>query len=280
MHKIKIVTDSTVDLKKEVLDQYGITIVPLTIFIDGKTYLDTIDISPDEFLEEMKKANELPKSSQPSVGRFVELYDELGKDGSQILSIHMTGKMSGTVRAAEQAAEMSQSDVTVVDSGYISKALSFQVVEAAKLSEQGVPMEAIVRQLQEIRSQTKLYIVVDTLENLIKGGRIGKAKGFIGSLLNIKPIANLDTGELSPVAKVRSHAQVIKYLSTHIAEEVKGKKIMKIGLVHADGYELASRLKAKLIELTGFENFEIETTTPIISTHTGLGALGVMYWAK
>lgn len=224
MHKIKIVTDSTVDLKKEVLDQYGITIVPLTIFIDGKTYLDTIDISPDEFLEEMKKANELPKSSQPSVGRFVELYDELGKDGSQILSIHMTGKMSGTVRAAEQAAEMSQSDVTVVDSGYISKALSFQVVEAAKLSEQGVPMEAIVRQLQEIRSQTKLYIVVDTLENLIKGGRIGKAKGFIGSLLNIKPIANLDTGELSPVAKVRSHAQVIKYLSTHIAEEVKGKK--------------------------------------------------------
>ncbi|GLY09722.1 DegV family protein [Pseudobacillus badius] len=280
MQKIKVVTDSTVDLKKEVLDQYGITIVPLTIFIDGKTYLDTVDISPDEFLEKMKEANELPKSSQPSVGRFLEVYDELGKDGSQVLSVHMTGKMSGTVRAAEQAAEMSQTDVTVVDSGYISKALGFQVVEAAKLSEQGVPVEEIVHQLQEIRSQTKLYIVVDTLENLIKGGRIGRAKGFIGSLLNIKPIANLDTGELNPVAKVRSHAQVIKYLSAQIAEEIKGKKVIKIGLMHADGYELASRLKEKLIEVTGFDDFEIETTTPIISTHTGVGALGLMYWAK
>ncbi|KZR60170.1 DegV family protein [Pseudobacillus badius] len=280
MQKIKVVTDSTVDLKKEVLDQYGITIVPLTIFIDGKTYLDTVDISPDEFLEKMKEANELPKSSQPSVGRFLEVYDELGKDGSQVLSVHMTGKMSGTVRAAEQAAELSQTDVTVVDSGYISKALGFQVVEAAKLSEQGVPVEEIVHQLQEIRSQTKLYIVVDTLENLIKGGRIGRAKGFIGSLLNIKPIANLDTGELNPVAKVRSHAQVIKYLSAQIAEEIKGKKVIKIGLMHADGYELASRLKEKLIEVTGFDDFEIETTTPIISTHTGVGALGLMYWAK
>lgn len=280
MQKIKVVTDSTVDLKKEVLDQYGITIVPLTIFIDGKTYLDTVDISPDEFLEKMKEANELPKSSQPSVGRFLEVYDELGKDGSQVLSVHMTGKMSGTVRAAEQAAEMSQTDVTVVDSGYISKALGFQVVEAAKLSEQGVPVEEIVHQLQEIRSQTKLYIVVDTLENLIKGGRIGRAKGFIGSLLNIKPIANLDTGELNPVAKVRSHAQVIKYLSAQIADEIKGKKVIKIGLMHADGYELASRLKEKLIEVTGFDDFEIETTTPIISTHTGVGALGLMYWAK
>ncbi|MFK2824139.1 DegV family protein [Bacillus sp. B190/17] len=280
MQKIKIVTDSTLDVKKEILDRYGITIVPLTISMDGKTYLDTVDISPDEFLERMKQSKELPKSSQPSVGRFLEVYDELGKDGSQVLSIHMTGKMSGTVRSAQQAAEMTESDVTVVDSGYISKALSFQVIEAVKLAEQGKEVEEIVRQLQEIRSQTKLYLVVDTLENLIKGGRIGKAKGFIGSLLNIKPITHLDTGELSPVTKVRSHAQVIKYLSTQIAEEVKEKKIVKVGIVHAGGYELASRLKEKLIELIGVEEIEIETTTPIISTHTGLGALGVMYWAK
>ncbi|KAB7708992.1 DegV family EDD domain-containing protein [Bacillus aerolatus] len=280
MQRIKIVTDSSVDLREEILNKYEITSVPLTIFIDGESYLDAVDISPDEFLERMKQAKELPKSSQPPVGRFLEVYDELGKDGSKVLSIHMTGKMSGTVRSAEQAAEMSQSDVTVVDSGYISKALSFQVIEAAKMAEQGEAMEDIVTKLQEIRSQTKLYIVVDTLENLIKGGRIGKAKGFIGSLLNIKPIANLDTGELSPVTKVRSHAQVIKFLSTQIAEEVKGKKLVKIGLVHAGGYELASRLREKLIEVTGVEEIDIETTTPIISTHAGPGALGIMYWAK
>ncbi|WP_338749491.1 DegV family protein [Bacillus sp. FJAT-52991] len=280
MRKIKIVTDSSADIRQSDLEAYGITNVPLTILIDGESYLDGVEISPDEFLVKMQQAKELPKSSQPPVGRFLEVYDELGKDGSEILSIHMTGKMSGTVRSAQQAAEMSQSNVTVVDSEYISKALSFQVIEAAKMAEEGRTMDEIVAKLAEIRSQTKLYIVVDTLENLIKGGRIGKATGFIGSLLNIKPICNLDTAEVTPVTKVRSHAQVIKFLSKQLAEELNGKELMRVGLAHADGYELTRKLRDKVIELTGFEDIDIDTTTPIISTHTGLGAMAIMYWAK
>ncbi|PAQ13422.1 fatty acid-binding protein DegV [Bacillaceae bacterium SAOS 7] len=280
MKKIKIVTDSSADIRVADLEKYGITRVPLTILIDDESYLDAVEISPDEFLVKMKQAKELPKSSQPPVGRFLEVYDELGKDGSEILSIHMTGKMSGTVRSAQQAAEMSESKVTVLDSGYISKALSFQVIEAAKMAEEGCTMDEILAKLAEIRSQTKLYIVVDTLENLIKGGRIGRATGFIGSLLNIKPILNLDLAELSPVTKVRSHAQVVKFLSKQLAEELKGKELLKVGLAHAGGQELARKLTDKVIELTGFEDIEIDTTTPIISTHTGPGAVAIMYWAK
>ncbi|MBM7647908.1 DegV family protein with EDD domain [Bacillus ectoiniformans] len=280
MSKIKIVTDSAVDLKAEVLEKYEIVRVPLTIYIDGESYLDAVEISPDEFLERMKNAKELPKSSQPPVGRFLETYNELGKDGSQVISIHMTGKMSGTVRSAEQAAQMSDADVTVIDSCYISKALSFQVVEAAKMAQEGKSVEEIVSRLEEIREQSKLYIVVDTLENLVKGGRIGKAKGFIGALLNIKPILNLDTAELVPVTKVRSHSQVVKFLSNQIAEELKDKEIIKMAMVHAGGPELAAKLRDKVIEMTGFDQIEIETTTPIISTHTGIGAVSIMYWAK
>lgn len=117
MEKIKIVTDSTADLSEDMIGDLDIHVVPLSIFIEGETYLDRVDLSPEMFLEKMKASDELPKSSQPSAGVFAELYDELGKDGSKVISIHMTGGMSGTVRSAESAAEITETDVTVVDSG-------------------------------------------------------------------------------------------------------------------------------------------------------------------
>lgn len=276
--KIKIVTDSTVDLSDEVVKELDIHVVPLSISIDGETYLDRVDLSPLSFIEKMKSSKELPKSSQPPAGSFVELYDELGKDGSSVLSIHMTGNMSGTVRSAESAADMSSSDVTVVDSRFISKGLAFQVIEAAKLAKEGKSMQQILEAIEDIRSNTKLFVVVDTLENLVKGGRIGKGRAMIGSLLNIKPIASLEGAEYTPVAKVRSHSQVVKYLTAQFVEDVKGKTIRGVGLVHADGLTLAQNLKNKIIEKTGYDQIEIAPTTPIISTHTGVGAIGFMYY--
>ncbi|MFD2680582.1 DegV family protein [Bacillus seohaeanensis] len=280
MTNVKIVTDSTVDLSEEVLNEYGITVVPLSISIDGETFLDRVDLSPKSFLEKMKVSNQLPKSSQPSAGTFLEVYDELGQDGAQVVSIHMTGSMSGTVRSAESAAEMSSADVTVVDSRYISKGLAFQVIEAAKFAKEGKGLEDIVSRLDEIRQATKLFVVVDTLDNLVKGGRIGKGKALIGSLLNIKPIASLANGEYTPVSKARNHSQVVKYLTAQFIEDVKGKTIRGVGLVHADGHELASKLKKRIIELTGYSDIDIQVTTPIISTHTGIGAIGFMYYAE
>lgn len=278
MKGIKIVTDSTVDLSKEEIEKYGIRVVPLSISFESETFLDRIDITPKEFMEKMKLSNELPKSSQPPAGEFAKLYDELGSDGSTVLSIHMTGNMSGTVRSAESAAEMSTANVKVVDSRFISKALSFQVVEAAKMAMEGKKLDEILQRLEKIRKETNLFVVVDTLENLVKGGRIGKGRALIGSLLNIKPIASLEGGEYTPVTKVRSHSQVAKYLASQFVEDVKGKTIRGVGLTHADGQELAQKLKSRIIELTGYDAIEIEETTPIISTHTGPGAIGFMYY--
>ncbi|OKL37911.1 DegV family protein [Domibacillus mangrovi] len=282
MNKIKIVTDSALDMTSAELTQLNITMVPLTVLVDGQTYLDNVDLSAEEFLEKMAHTKEIPKTSQPPVGRFLEVYDELGEDGSQIISIHMTGSMSGTYQSAKQAAEMSKSDVTVIDSRYISKALSYQVLEAARLAESGHTVEEIVKRLDEVRSETKLYIMIDTLENLIKGGRIGKAQGFIGSLLNIKPIANLDVGELLPVTKVRSHAKAITFLVDQISEEVKGRELVRFSIVHAgrNSFTFSENLRAKITEATGFKDIDICVTTPIISAHAGPGAVGIMYWAK
>ncbi|MEI2327981.1 DegV family protein [Priestia megaterium] len=280
MAKIKVVTDSTIDLTLEEAEKYGIEMIPLCINIDNETYLDRVELTPTDFIKKMKNSKELPKSSQPAIGSFVEVYERLVSEGYDVISIHMTGGMSGTVRAAESAAQMVEGNITVVDSMYITKALSFQVFEAVKMIEDGHTVEEIVTRLEEVRQNTNLFVVVDTLENLVKGGRIGRGKGLIGSLLNIKPIASLADGVYTPVAKVRSHSQVVKFLTKQFEEHTEGKSIKGVGLVHADGFGLASKLKESIVKARGYTQFSIEDTTPIISTHTGIGAIGFMYFAE
>lgn len=278
MSKIKIVTDSTMDMPEELVKKLGVEVVPLAITINGETYLDRVELNPVDFIKNMSLSRELPKSSQPSAGAFLETYDRLGREGYEVLSIHMTGKMSGTVRSAESAAKMTETKVTVVDSKFISKALSFQVKEAAEMANQGKSMAEILERLEMVREHTKLYIMVDTLENLVKGGRIGKGKAFIGSLLNIKPIASLEGAEYTPVTKVRSYSQVVKFMAKQFAEDVKGKTIRGVGIAHAEAHDLAVKIKESIIEMTGFGNIEIDYTNPTISTHTGRGALALMYY--
>ncbi len=280
MQRVRVVTDSTIDLSKELIEKYNIEVVPLTITIDGESYLDRIDITPSEFIEKMRNAKDLPKSSQPAAGQFVDVYNRLASDGSDIISIHMTGGMSGTVQSAESAAKMVDHNVHVIDSRFISKGLGFQVIEAAKMAQQGKSAEEILSVVKEIRENTYLYVTVDTLENLVKGGRIGKGKALIGSLLNIKPIASLEGGVYTPVTKVRSHSQIISFLSKQFAEDTKGKEVMGVGIVHADNVQVANKLKESIYTICGFEGITVEDTTPVISTHTGPGAIGFMYYVK
>ena len=280
MQKIKIVTDSTADLSQEVIEKYDIHVLPLSISVNGQTYLDRVDLQPDEFIEEMIKSEELPKTSQPAMGTFVEMYDKLGEDGSEVLSIHMTSGMSGTVATANSAASMTDTKVTVVDSQFITHALAYQVVEAAKRANEGRSLEEILKRVDEVRKNTRLYVVVDTLENLVKGGRIGKGKAFIGSLLNIKPIASLEDGVYNPVTKVRSQGQIVKTLAKLFEEDTAGKVVKAVAIPHAKAIPLAENVKAAVEKVSGFAQSEIFFTTPIISTHTGPGAIGFMYLAE
>ncbi|WP_230502077.1 DegV family protein [Sutcliffiella rhizosphaerae] len=277
MTKVKIVTDSTIDIDQSIVDELNIEIVPLSITIDGESFIDRLGIKPDEFMEKMKDSIELPKSSQPAVGTFVDTYNRLGADGSHIISIHMTGGMSGTVGSAESAAGISEADVTVVDSRFISFALSFQVVTAARMAQEGKSKEEILTKIDIIRKNTDLFIMVDTLDNLVKGGRIGRGKALIGSLLNIKPIASLADGVYTPVTKARSHSQVIKFLTKQFKVDIAGKVVKGIGIAHAGSIKQAESLKDALFEICGFEEIQISYTTPVISTHTGPGALALMY---
>lgn len=278
MTKVKIVTDSTVDMTEEEFNTYHITMVPLSISVNGQTYLEQIELTSDEFLEQMRRSEELPKSSQPAVGTFAEVYDQLGADGSEVISIHMTGGMSGTVQSAESAASMTDTNVTVVDSAYISKALSFQVIEAAKMAQAGKSVSEIIERLDAIQKNTRLIIVIHRLDNLIKGGRIGKLAGWFGSLLNIKPIAVLADGVLQPVAKVRTQSQIIKFILKQMEQDLAGKKLIEASMVHANNLELSEKISQAVIEMMDIQTMKIEDTTPVITTHAGEGALAIMYY--
>ncbi|PRO66878.1 DegV family protein [Alkalicoccus urumqiensis] len=279
MPKIHIVTDSTLDLEEHQIEKYGIHVVPLSVTVGGKTYVDRVEIDSASFIDKMKEADELPKSSQPSPGTFKELYDRLGEDGSEVISIHMASKLSGTYDSARQAAGMSEASVTVVDSEYISTALGFQVVEAARLAEQGASMEEITAKVQKVKENTRLYIMVDTLENLVKGGRIGRGRAFVGSLLKIKPLAVLDGGEYTPAAKVRTHSQMIKWMTDTLREEAGAGIVKGAGIAHAGALQLSERLAESVKQVRDIP-VSIIGTTPIISTHTGPGALAFMFYTE
>lgn len=277
-NQVKIVTDSTLDLSKEEIKDLGVTVVPLSVTIDGKSYLDGVDITSSEFIKLLVKAKEVPQSSQPSAGSFMEIYDELGKGGSPVLSIHMTNGMSGTYASAKTASEMTDKDVTVIDSQFISVALGFQVKEAAKMANEGKSVEEILKRLDKVRKNSSLYLMVDTLEYLVKGGRIGRGRAFLGSLMKIKPIASLDDGVYTPATKVRTHLQMINFMKKRFQEEASGKVVKGIGIAQIEAKDLANQVKEAINEVSGFEDISIIETTPIVSTHTGPGALALMYY--
>ncbi|MDT8860628.1 DegV family protein [Alkalihalobacillus sp. MEB130] len=281
MMTIKIVTDSTSDLTEDLVKTYGIEVVPLSISVNGKTYLDGIDISKKEFIGLLTSSEELPKSSQPSVGYFEETYRRLldEPETSHIISIHLTEGMSGTYNSARTAADMVGDKVTVINSHFISHALSFQVLEAAQMAQGGSSVEEIVARMEEVRANTSLYLMVDTLEYLAKGGRIGRGKALLGSLLKIKPIASLADGVYTPVTKVRTHMQMIEYFTKQFKEETEAFKVKAIGIAHIEAESLAHKLREALQQVKNIP-VTITETSPIISTHTGPGAIALMYYTE
>lgn len=273
MSKIKIVTDSSVTIEPELVKDLGITIVPLSVMVDGVLYSDA-DLTEGQFLNLMRNSKNLPKTSQPPVGVFSEIFEGLAADGSQIVAIHMSHALSGTVEAARQGATLSGVDVTVVDSTFTDQAMKFQVVEAAKLAKEGADLDTILARIEEVRSKSELYIGVSTLENLVKGGRIGRVTGLLSSLLNIRVIMEMKNHELQPIVKGRGAKTFKKWLD-EIADTLAGKKVAEIGISYAGGPEFAEEMKSRLQPFVE-QDIAILETGSIIQTHTGENAWAVL----
>ena len=281
MSRIIIVTDSTADLTEQEIQDFNIHVVPLNITIQEEHYLDGETITKEEFKNKMITSSELPMTAQPSIGRFVELYDELGKDGSEIISIHLMNSISGTVNAARQAADITESTVTVVDSDFTSRSMGIIVREAAQAAKEGKSAEEVLEVIESTRQRTKLYLTVLNLDNLIKGGRISRVMGAFSNLLNIKLFLEVINGKIEIVQKGRGLKSLQKKYD-EVFEEMKAcpNGIQEIGIMHAGLNEFNQSQIDTLRELFPDAKLTIVMTSPIIMSHTGVDAMAVTYLEK
>ena len=273
MANIKIVTDSSITIEPEVVEAYGITIVPLSVMVDGVLYSDS-ELGEGDFLRLMQSSKNLPKTSQPPVGVFAEVYEKLAADGAHIDSTHMSPALSGIVEAARQGATLSGADVTVIDSGFTDQAMKFQVVEAAKLAKEGADLDTVLARIEEVKEKTELYIGVSTLENLVKGGRIGRVTGLLSSLLNIRVVMEMKDHQLEPIVKGRGNKTFKKWLD-ELVEKLSHSKVAEIGISYAGTPEWANEMKAQLQSLVE-KAIPVLETGSIIQTHTGENAFAVL----
>ena len=273
MTKIKIVTDSSVTIEPELVKQLDITIVPLSVMVDGVLYSDA-DLKEGEFLRLMKESTNLPKTSQPPVGVFAEVFEELSESADHIVAIHMSHALSGTIEAARQGATLANANVTVIDSSFTDQALKFQVVEAAKLAKEGSELEELLQKIEEVREKTELYIGVSTLENLVKGGRIGRVTGLLSSLLNIRVVMQMDNHQLQPIAKGRGDKTFKKWL-VELEEKLKTAKVAEIGISYAGTASFANEIKERL-QVFVEKPISVLETGSIIQTHTGENAWAIL----
>jgi len=280
--KICIVTDSTSDLTPSQAAALGVTIRPLSVVFGDRVYLDGVDIKPDTFYTMLASSSTLPTTSQPSPGEFVELYESLFASGCDtIISIHLSSGLSGTCQAARQAAEHLSKDIRVVDSRSISVGIGVQVMAAAEAIKAGGTVDDVLAAIETSRKNHEVLFTLNTLEYLAKGGRIGKAKSLLGSLLNIKPIIRVDDGIYVDAGKARSQKQALDQLVALFSELAHGRKVKRIGIAVGAATEAGLHLKEKMQAEFGVEP-SFGQVGPVIGVHTGPGTVGaaVEYYPK
>ncbi|MDF2814819.1 MAG: hypothetical protein K0Q81_1019 [Paenibacillus sp.] len=280
MANIRILTDSTADIPESVRKEYGIEMVPLKVHFETETYYDAVTIQAEQFYEKLAASSKLPTTSQPSPVDFLEAYkgsEEAVASDEAVIAITLSAAMSGTYQSAVLAKSLldEQLDVTVIDSKSASYGIGMLVVAAAKAAQEGKSKTEIVELVQKLRAGTKIYFLVDTLEYLQKGGRIGKASAVLGSLLNIKPILTIDgEGQVAPVDKVRGQKKAIARIIELLKEEFGDSEIVAT-VAQAKASESAQQFAEQLQGQLNIIHTNFTTIGPVVGTHTGPGALAV-----
>jgi DegV family protein with EDD domain len=270
---VRIVTDSTADLAPAIAAQLGVAVVPLTVFFGQEAFLDGVEMGHDEFFRRLTTSKELPHTSQPSVGDFLAAYQPLVEAGDEVVSIHISDKLSGTLNSARVAVKElpDGARVRLVDTQMASLGLALVVRAAAQSAAAGASLDEVVAVAERASAETELYFVLDTLEYLAKGGRIGKAQALVGGLLGVKPVLKLVDGEVHPHEKVRTRAKALARM-LDIARE--GAPYTEIALIHeargadVDAFAAALQEMTPAPLLTGIIG-------AVIGTYAGPNVIGV-----
>ncbi|MGI6097612.1 MAG: DegV family protein [Dethiobacteria bacterium] len=232
---LSLVADSSCDLPQEIIDRYGIRLVPLKIMIGGKEYTEGVDLSAEEFVREMNAADELPKTSQPSPEDFSRVFEELSAGDNEVLCLTISSKLSGTYQSASLGKEILASPkVTVFDTLAGSLGHGLQIIKAAEMAVKGFSVAKIVEELKRYRERMNILILLDTLENIVKGGRLSRFKGSLAEILNIKMLLEGIDGEVRLVDKVRGRKRFLWHVLELIGKRLNGSRNLAFGITHVN----------------------------------------------
>jgi len=282
MSKVMIVTDSTSNIPDELLNGNPITVLPLQVIWNGEILRDGIDIQAEEFYNRLAIEKNMPSTSQVTPEEFKQVYSNLSDEGYDILSIHISSKLSGTLDSAIQAKRaFKEASIELVDSLSTSMAMGFQVMSAARMAKMGGTLAECKAVAQAAIKHTGVYFALNTLEFLHRGGRIGGAAAFMGHVLNLKPLLELRDGRIEAVEKVRTLSKSIdRLLDLAEAKLDKEKGPVRLCAIHANALSEAEELLARAVKRIPahlVSDAVISTVSPVLGTHTGPGALGLAY---
>jgi DegV family protein with EDD domain len=271
--RVAVVTDSTADLPTQLTKSRSITVVPLTLNFEGRSLLDGVDIRPSEFYRKLPNATTHPTTSQPSAGRFAETYAQLLNDHDEIVSIHISEKLSGTYASAVQGADMTDPKrVRVVDSQLVSMSLGLVTLAATAMAAKGESAKSIADRVTAMREHVQTYFSVATLEFLRRGGRIGRANAMLGSVLQVKPVLCIRDGEVTPLERVRTFDRALNRI-VELARAVDRGHGLCVIVGHADAEDDAERVARGLEDMA--ETLMIQPLGPVVGAHAGPGVVGL-----
>jgi DegV family protein with EDD domain len=272
---VRVVTDSTADLPPEIVEELGITVVPLVVLFGEEALRDGIDMTTDQFFQRLTDSPVPPRTSQPSVGAFLEIYEALSRETDAIASIHIGAKLSGTVAAAMMARDTLSAPcrVEVVDSGTTSLGLGLTAMAAGRAANAGASLEEVVAVAESVAQRHHVMALLDTLEFARRGGRIGRVEAFVGGLLNIKPIITTQDGEIHPLSRARTRSGGLKRL---FDLAMSHPDIVEVGIMDAttpeDAEMLAEWVRARLPGVPIY----MSRVGPTLGTHGGPGFIGMV----
>jgi DegV family protein with EDD domain len=281
MSKVKVIIDSTVYMPEKFLKDLDIDVIPLHVIWGDEIFRDGVDISPEEFYKRLPSAKVMPTTSQPSPKEFSAIYEKYLAEGRDILSIHISAKMSGTVDSAHQAKQLLKAEnIEVVDSQFTTLGTAFQAIAAGRAAKAGASLQECAAQAANVRENTQIYFLVDTLEFLKRGGRIGGAAALLGSALNLKPILYVKEGAIESYEKVRTSKKALARIIEIFEKQVGDKRPIYVGISQATAPESAAWLKAELqkrFKDSDIIEFIEAELSPVIGTHAGPGTVALNF---
>lgn len=279
--KITLITDSTCDLNPEYLKAKNIPFAPLKVLFNGREYIDKIDLTNLEFYKLMGASKELPTTSQVNPGEFYDLFSKELSEGNQVIGVFLSSELSGTYNSAVIAKEMIGSEhIHLIDSRTVSFALGFMIVKIKALIDSGADIETIIAYAKDMIPRSQLYGMLDTLENLKKGGRLSSGTAMIGKVLNLKPIIEVKEGLVNVAEKARGSRRGMSWMIDQMVAAYPEGKIDEVAIAHANNTDKLNEIKQLLLEKFEISKIHEIEIGSVVGTHAGEGAVGVTFFRK